>query len=202
VDIARFWFDPICPWTYVTYQWLEEVRQVRQVTVEPRLLSLHFLNQGREDHPHRDTHLASLPLERFLAHVRAQRGAAAMEGAYRVIAEALFADRREPGVDLVVQAAAALLMDSAEAAAASADEAWDEVIRRDHREAMDLVGADVGSPVIALEGGAAFFGPVLARAPRGEDAGRVWDGCAALASHSDFYELKRSRGAGVQLRFD
>lgn len=198
---AQFWFDPICPWTYVTYQWLEEVRTVRGIRISPRLLSLHFLNQGRANAPHAAAHLASLDLERFLASARAERGEDAMERAYKMIAEDLFVDHAPADAALIAKVALGLGWDPEEATAAARDDSWDGVIRTDHEAAMALVGDDVGSPVIALEDGPAFFGPVLARAPRGQDAGLIWDGCQALASHPDFFELKRSRGAAVEIRF-
>jgi 2-hydroxychromene-2-carboxylate isomerase len=202
VTIAQFWFDPICPWTYVTYQWLAEVRAERAVAIRPKLLSLLFLNEGRPDERHAARHAASLPLERFLALVRAERGDAAMEQAYQTLATALFVDSLEPDAALITKTADAVGIDPIEAAAAAEDPIWDAIIRHDHDAAMALVGADVGSPVIALEDGPAFFGPVLARAPRGQEAGRVWDGCRALAAHPDFFELKRSRGARATIRFD
>jgi 2-hydroxychromene-2-carboxylate isomerase len=198
---AQFWFDPICPWTYVTYQWLEEVRSVRDIEVAPRLLSLHILNLNREDAPHREAHLASLGLERFLAYIRAHHGPDAMERAYKAMAESLFVAGATADSSLVARIAADLGWDQGAAVAASKDASWDEAVRADHDVAMALVGDDVGSPVIATVGGPAFFGPVLSRAPRGEEAGVVWDGCQALASHPDFFELKRSRGAGVAIRF-
>jgi predicted DsbA family dithiol-disulfide isomerase len=198
---AQFWFDPICPWTYVTYQWLDEARAARGFNVTPRLLSLHFLNQGRPDTGHAASHRASLDLERFLAWVRNEDGDDAMERAYRSLAEALFLENAKPDTELVRQTASGLDVNVEAATAAAGDSSWDVVILEDHHAAMTLVGDDVGSPVIALEDGTAFFGPVLARAPRGEDAGRLWDGCVALASCPDFFELKRSRGE-ASIRFD
>jgi 2-hydroxychromene-2-carboxylate isomerase len=198
---VQFWFDPICPWTYVTYQWLNNVREVRDVQIAPRLLSLHFLNQGRENTPHAAAHLASLELERFLAAVRDSNGPELTLRAYSSIAVALFLEGRTAGTDMIGKVAASLDLDVADSVAAAEDPSWDEVIRSDHDAAMALVGDDVGSPVIAIAGGTAFFGPVLARAPRGEDAGVIWDACVALASHPDFYELKRSRGDQVKARF-
>ncbi|MDR1634702.1 MAG: hypothetical protein LBS27_07265 [Bifidobacteriaceae bacterium] len=198
---AQFWFDPICPWTYVTYQWLTEVRAVREIQILPRLLSLHYLNRDRKNPPHAESHLASLALERFLAFVRQEQGDPAMEQAYQLIANALFIDRAKADSDLVARTAHALGLDERPAVAAAGDSSWDQVILVDHEAAMGLVGSDVGSPVIAIEGGPAFFGPVLARSPRGEDAGRVWDGCQLLAQHPDFFELKRTRGPDVKIRF-
>jgi predicted DsbA family dithiol-disulfide isomerase len=202
---VQFWFDPICPWTYVTYRWLVEARQARGLTVTPRLLSLYLLNRDRPDTGHRASHQASRGLERFLAWARAAQGDQVMERAYDELGKGLFIDgQNDPALltGLVGDVAEKLSLSRTDAVAAAADFSWDGVIAADHDEAMALVGDEVGSPVIALADGAAFFGPVLTRAPRGEDAGRIWDGCVALASHPDFYELKRSRGAGAKAVFD
>jgi hypothetical protein len=138
---------------------------------------------------------------------------------------ALFVAGAAADAELIRDVAGGLGLPPEAALATSRDQAWDEVILADHHEAMALVGSDVGSPVIAVapatvvtkpdaqvagQAGAetdaevspvAFFGPVLARAPRGEDAGKLWDGALALASHPDFFELKRSRGPAVRLHF-
>ncbi|MDR1187233.1 MAG: hypothetical protein LBK95_07240 [Bifidobacteriaceae bacterium] len=203
---VQFWFDPICPWTFVTYRWLVEARAVRDLEVTPRLLSLYLLNRDRPDTGHRASHEASRELERFLAWVRVESGDAMMEHAYHEIGFGLFGQERGDLPALVRDVATQLGLSADDAARAARDESWDPVIAADHQAAMALVGDDVGSPVIALgargEEGAAFFGPVLTRAPHGENAGRVWDGCVALASHPDFYELKRSRGPEAQVVFD
>jgi 2-hydroxychromene-2-carboxylate isomerase len=201
VKTAQFWFDPICPWTYVTYQWLTQVREVRGIQITPRLLSLYYLNQGRGDWPHADGHRASLNLERFLAFVRQEQGDAVMEQAYQLLGNGLFIDGAVANSELVAQTARTLGFEEKPAVEASQDTSWDQVILADHEAAMGLVGSDVGSPVIALEGGPAFFGPVLSRAPQGADAGRVWDGCQLLASHPDFFELKRTRTPDVKISF-
>ncbi|MDR1442663.1 MAG: hypothetical protein LBJ02_09835 [Bifidobacteriaceae bacterium] len=198
---VQFWFDPVCPWTYVTYRWLAEARQVRDLTVTPRLLSLYLLNLGRPDTGHREIHAASRDLERFLAWVRDGYGNDLMERAYDAISVGLFIAERGDFLELVRDVAKELDLPVDEATAAACDQSWDPAIASDHQEALALVGVDVGSPVIAVAG-TAFFGPVLSRAPAGEAAGRLWDGCLALASHPDFFELKRSRGSGVGPVFD
>lgn len=194
---VQFWFDPICPWTYVTYQWLVEAASVRSLKIRPRLLSLYFLNRDRPDTGHRASHEASRQLERFLAWVRAEHGDRLMEQAYDRLGQELFLNGRQPDAELVRTVATELGLSTAEAANAASDENWETVILEDHQVAMALVGDDVGSPVIALADGAAFFGPVFSRAPKGAAAGQVWDGCVALASHPDFFELKRSRPGSV-----
>jgi hypothetical protein len=136
-----------------------------------------------------------------LAWTRSQRGDQAMEQGFGLIGQALFVDRRGSGLDLVREVAVKLGLPAEDAVAAASEESWDGPILEDHAAAMALVGDQVGSPVIALEDGAAFFGPVLRRAPVGEAAGRVWDGCVLLASEPDFFELKRSRGPGVRAVF-
>jgi predicted DsbA family dithiol-disulfide isomerase len=199
---VRFWFDPVCPWTFVTYNWLHRASLIRDLQIKPKLLSLLFLNEGRPDTGHRKSHAEGLLFERFLAWVRTEHGDDAMKQAYTEIGDALFVAGASSTADLIRSVALELGMSPDLAVGASTDEAWDQVIRKDHDEAMALVGDQVGSPVIAVADGTAFFGPVLASVPEGEDAGKVWDGCLALASHPSFYELKRTRGPGVEISFE
>ncbi|MDR1392793.1 MAG: hypothetical protein LBJ62_02310 [Bifidobacteriaceae bacterium] len=199
---AQFWFDPICPWTYVTFRWLDAVRQVRPVVIEPRLLSLYYLNQGRDGVSHGEAHRASLNLERFLAWVRHEAGPDVMLKAYDFMGRSLFLEGDAADDELVSETAATVGLDQVAAGAAALDASWDEAILADHYAAMSLVGDDVGSPVIALGDGPAFFGPVLSRPLTGQAAGQVWDGCVALASQPAFFELKRSRGPAVKIAFE
>ncbi|MDR3360040.1 MAG: DsbA family protein [Bifidobacteriaceae bacterium] len=198
---AHFWFDPVCPWTYVTYQWLDQARHARGIRIAPRLLSLYFLNQGRPVSEHTTAHRDSLQLERFLAFVRAASGGETMLEAYDSLARALFQRSAKPGPHLIAQTANVIGWEAGPALAAAADDTWDATIRADHDAAVALVGDDVGSPVIALEDGPALFGPVFSRAPRGEDAGRLWDAFMTLSASPDFFELKRTRGPEVNLDF-
>jgi 2-hydroxychromene-2-carboxylate isomerase len=196
---VRFWFDPSCPFTWATFNWLEEAAQVRELSITPKLLSLYFLNKDREGVDHFEYHKVARHFERFLAWAREAGGDDAMWAGYRAFSRRIFTDKREPEVSMISEVAEELGYDVVQAAAVGEDDSWDETILKDHNEAMELVGSDVGSPVIAPTADSAFFGPVLLSIPRGEEAGRLWDGAVALASYPDFYELKRSIKPGANL---
>lgn len=189
---AGFWFDPICPWAWMTSRWILEVEQVRPVDVQWNVMSLAYLNEGRE-----------MP-ERYAALMRQAWGPV------RVV----IAARELHGQDVVLPlytalggrihvggekdfrvAIAGALADvglPAELAQAAESTEWDEILRKSHHEGMDQVGMEVGTPVISVEG-VAFFGPVVSPAPSGEAAGRLWDGVRLVAGTDGFFELKRTR---------
>ncbi len=199
VHEAEFWFDPLCPWAWLASRWMTEVERVRPVRVTWSVMSLAVLNEGREvtaDH--------RAFLERAWGPVRVV--AAAVAGHGPGVAKPLYdalGTRIHPGgrkdLDAVVAESLAEAGLPVELAQAATDDAHDGAVRASHQRAMDLVGDDVGTPTIAFEG-VAFFGPVLTPAPRGEAAGRLWDGALLVAGTPGFYELKRSRTMGP--RFD
>jgi 2-hydroxychromene-2-carboxylate isomerase len=195
---VTFWFDPVCPWTWITHDWLLQAQAVRGLDVKYRLLSLAMLNAGRTDQNEYWTgHLAGLRLERVIAAARQKRGDLMVGGLYWAMGSRIHVSGRS-----VVREQEAIIAESLaslglpESLAGAADNTdFDAAIRTDHDAAMALVGDDVGAPVIAV-GNVAFFGPVLSPAPHGEAAGQVWDGCLALAQTPGFFELKRSRNVG------
>ncbi len=197
VHEAEFWFDPLCPWAWMTSRWMTEVERVRPVRVTWSVMSLAVLNEGRD-----------LPadyrafLDGAWGPVRVVTAAAAAHGAQvtKPLYDAL-GTRVHPGGDkdygrVIAAALDEVGLPGALAGAASSDE-HDEALRASHQRAVDLVGLDVGTPVVAVDG-VAFFGPVVTPAPRGEAAGRLWDGCVLVAGTPGFYELKRSRTVGPQ----
>lgn len=195
--LARFWFDPVCPWAWITSRWMHEVAAVRDVTVEWRLMSLRMLN---EDTPGYDPAKAT-------GHVyghRAQRVAVAAREAggdvgllYTALGTLLHAEKRPRDDETLAAALAAAGLDAALIAAAG-DASYDAALRADHDEGVGLVGKDVGTPILAV-GGAAIFGPVVTPAPRGEDAGRLWDGVLLVLGTDGFFELKRGRDRDPQV---
>ncbi|WP_452094362.1 mycothiol-dependent nitroreductase Rv2466c family protein [Cellulomonas timonensis] len=193
------WFDPACPWAWMTSRWVEEVEKVRDVDVHWHVMSLAVLNEGR-DLPEEYRRM----LDGAWGPVRVITAAAHLHGEKHI--KALYdamGTRRHPGgrtdtAAIIAESLAEAGLPPELADAAHSDE-WDAQLRASHSRAIALVGDEVGTPVVAFNG-TAFFGPVLTPIPRGEDAGRLFDGFALITSVPGFYELKRSRTEGP--RFD
>jgi 2-hydroxychromene-2-carboxylate isomerase len=191
-DVADFWFDPLCPFAWITSRWMLEVEDVREVRVNWRVMSLYFLNKDRdisEDYQARIQR--GLSVGRVLIAAQQQVGPESLGPLYTALGVRIHHEKQDLGRELVVNALADAGL-PAELADAMDDSSYDEPLRASHQEAMDRVGDDVGTPTIAFNG-SAFFGPVLSRIPRGEDAGRIWDGTIALAEYDYFFEIKRTR---------
>jgi 2-hydroxychromene-2-carboxylate isomerase len=191
-DVADFWFDPLCPFAWITSRWMLEVEQVRDVRVNWRVMSLYFLNKDRDLSEDYQARIArGLPVGRVLIATEQRVGADALAPLYTALGTRIHHEKQDLGRDPVVAALADAGL-PAELVDAMEDTSYDEPLRASHQEAIDRVGDDVGTPTIAFNG-SAFFGPVLSRIPRGDDAGRVWDGTVALADFDYFFEIKRTR---------
>ena len=193
--VAEFWFDPVCPWAWMTSRWMTEVERVRPVDVRWHVMSLSVLNEGR-DLPEEYVDL----MRKAWGPVRVVTAARELHGEQYV--KALYdamGTRLHPGGDKdyasVVQKALADVGLPADLARYATSEEFDAQLRASHERGITLVGQDVGTPVIAVDG-VAFFGPVVTPAPKGEAAGKLWDGVLAVASTPGFFELKRSRDLG------
>lgn len=193
---VRMWFDPTCPWAWMTSRWLLEVEKVRDVSLTFSVMSLSVLNEGR-DLPEEYRAL----MDRAWGPVRVVAAAARDHGEeivaplYTELGTRIHPGGRKddlPGV--IVDALAALDLPADLARYADSDE-LDDVLRASTKEALDRVGDDVGTPVVQV-GDVAFFGPVVSPAPKGEAAGRLFDGCVLVAGTPGFFELKRSRDVG------
>lgn len=194
---AEFWFDPLCPWAWMTSRWMGEVQQTRPVDVTWSVMSLAVLNEGRDlPAEYRDM------MDRGWGPVRVVTAAGELHGAEVVkpLYDAIGTAIHPGGVEDYDEAIRIGLEKAglpAELAEYASSEEYDAQLRASTKRALDLVGDDVGTPVVAVDG-VAFFGPVVSPAPRGEAAGRLWDGCVLVAGTPGFFELKRSRTVGPQ----
>ncbi|NSC20089.1 disulfide bond formation protein DsbA [Streptomyces albus subsp. chlorinus] len=189
------WFDPSCPYTWITSRWLREVTRVRDVTVRWRVMSLAVLNEHREVDPEGDPGgYLRLPV-RVCAAVTEEHGPDALGAFYDAFGERVH-ERGDWDWERVLPAALSAARLPARLAEAAASTAYDAAVRASHGEAVGLVGDDVGTPVLGVRHGggppAAVFGPCVSPAPRGEAAGRLWDGVLALAGTPQFYGLRRA----------
>jgi protein-disulfide isomerase-like protein with CxxC motif len=196
-DTADFWFDPLCPWAWITSRWMLEVEQVRDIHTEWHVMSLAILNSGRDDLS--DEYKARMA--RAKGPVRVCVAAEQMKGReillplYTAIGGRFHLEQRgraEGEAEVVIAEALAELGLPASLAEAATSDEFDALLEASHRAGMDPVGKDVGTPVIHYNG-AAIFGPVVTPTPKGEAAGRLWDGVLLVTGTDGFFELKRTR---------
>ena len=187
-----FWFDPMCPWAWITSRWMLEVTQVRDVAVDWHVMSLAVLNEGRElSADYRRRMDAAWGPVRVLIAAQQQYGEQILLPLYTALGTRIHHGKQPIERPTVEAALAEVELPTALAEAMTSTE-LDTALRASHQRGIEQVGTDVGTPIVAL-GGAAFFGPVVTPIPRGEAAGRLFDGLALIASTDGFYELKRSR---------
>jgi 2-hydroxychromene-2-carboxylate isomerase len=190
-----YWFDPLCPWAWITSRWMLEVEQVRPVKTRWHVMSLAYLNlvqhqgEGFSDEYLERMEKAWGPV-RICAAAAAQRGDDVLLPLYSALGTR-FHNQQRRDADALAEAVAEVGLPSSVLEAATSTE-FDDDIKASHQKGMDLVGLDVGTPIISVDGHH-FFGPVVTPTPRREAAGRLWDGVLAVASTDGFFELKRTR---------
>ncbi len=192
---AGFWFDPLCPWAWMTSRWILEVEKVRDIEVEWNLFNLAYLNRDKDvPDEYKSKMIRSWYCTRVIAAAQKEKGREITLPLYTAISSRIHLKKMEVGEELFKEALTEVGLDSA-LANAMTDETLDASIIESHERGIKMVGNDVGTPIIAI-GDVAFFGPVISPAPKGEEAGKLWDGVVGVASYSGFFEIKRSRNVG------
>lgn len=200
--VADFWFDPRCPWAWLTSRWMLEVEKVRPIEVRWHVMSLAVLNENKLDElpeGYRELLASAWGPVRVCIAAEQKHGGEALGPLYTALGTRLHNRGQELSRELLSEALedAGLPADLVDAADSTE---YDEALRASHKEGIDLVGQDVGTPVIAVPGAdgsrIAFFGPVVTPAPKGEAAAKLWDGTLMVASTPGFYEIKRTRDVG------
>lgn len=191
-ETVDFWFDPLCPFAWITSRWMLEVEKVRDVETTFHVMSLAVLNEDKDvSQDYRDMIEGGWGAVRIGVAVEQAHGPRALRLLYTAFGTRFHNDDREWDHDLYVEALEEAGL-AVELAAAADDTSLDDAVRASHKDGVDRVGEEVGTPVISI-GGTAFFGPVLQRIPRGDVAGSVFDSARLLAGYADFFELKRTR---------
>jgi 2-hydroxychromene-2-carboxylate isomerase len=188
----EIWFDPICPWAWLTSRWIVEVEKVRDVEVTWSVMSLAVLNEGRELSPEYLLMMdrARGPVRVIVAAAR-EHGPTVIRALYDAMGSRIHPGGREDYLQVVSEALQEVGLPADLLRFATSDQV-DDKVRASHDRAMALVGDEVGTPVIAMAG-SGFFGPVVTPAPKGEAAGRLWDGWVLMAGTPGFFELKKTR---------
>ena len=198
-DAVEFYWDPVCPWCWITARWMEDVGRHKDIKVHWKLFSLKKINEGRDLAPKfGPRHLMGLRALRVAAAVRQDLGEEAVGKLYTAMGARWHHDEVDIGQVPELASILETCGFSTALATAADDEAWDEVIKKDMENAVAKAGSDVGVPLIVLDGGSGpgFFGPVFSPAPTGQAAVDLWDAMVLAGRTEGFYEFKRTREAG------
>ena len=193
----EFWFDPACPWAWMTSRWIDEVtRQRAGVEVTWHVMSLALLNGYDDDAAAHEKYAGLYRITAICAGIETELGNAALKRFYDEIGVRNHNEGRAGEPEALAEALAAAGVPDELVARADAGD-FDAALRATHDEGIALVGEDVGTPIISVDG-VAFFGPVISPAPKGEMALQLFDGVVAAAGYDGFFELKRSRTRGPE----
>ena len=192
---VEIWLDPICPWAWITSRWLMEVERVRDIEVTWSVMSLSVLNEERDlPESYRDLMVSAWAPVRVIVAAARQHGPTVVKPLYDAMGTRIHPGGEEDYRKVITESLDEVGLPADLLSFADSTEV-DVELRASHQRAMDLVGDDVGTPVISVAG-IAFFGPVVSPAPYGEDAGRLWDGVLLVGSTPGFFEIKRTRTVG------
>ena len=188
-----FWFDPLCPWAWITSRWMLEVQQVRPVQVRWHVMSLALLNEGKEGMSERYQELMKQAWGPVRVAIAAEQkfGPEVLGPLYTALGTR-FHHEKAPKDRPTIEAALAEAGLPTDLAGAMDSTEYDAAVRASHAEGIERVGYEVGTPIISMNG-TSIFGPVVTPIPRGEAAGRLWDGVNLVTQTDGFFELKRSR---------
>jgi hypothetical protein len=191
---ADFWFDPRCPFAWITSRWILEVEKVRDIKVRWHVMSLAYLNQDKDiSEDYRKMLETAWGPVRVLVAAEQKYGNEVLAPLYTAMGTRIHLEKRDSDRAMIEDSLQETGLDIALADAMD-DTFLDEAVAKSHHEGMDAVGNEVGTPTIHFND-TAIFGPVLTKAARGEEAGKLWDACVTLAAYPQFFELKRSRDA-------
>ena len=190
--VVEFWFDPSCPWAWMTSRWVDEVAPHRDLEVTWNIMSLAVLNEDKDvSESYRAFFPRALRYTRLVAAAKELHGQEIVKPLYDALGTRIHPGGSTDSDEVIAGALDEVGLPADFARYADSDE-YDAPMRASHFRGIELVGDEVGTPVISVNG-TAFFGPVISPTPRGETALKLWDGIVAAASFDGFFELKRSR---------
>ncbi|WP_327356005.1 mycothiol-dependent nitroreductase Rv2466c family protein [Streptomyces sp. NBC_01304] len=197
---ADFWFDPLCPWAWMTSRWMLEVEKVRPVEVHWHVMSLAVLNEDKDvPEEYREGLKQAWAPVRVVIAAQQKHGDEVVGPLYTALGTRFHNEGQGPTREAIAAALEEVGLPASLLEYADSSE-YDKELRASHAEGIEKVGQEVGTPVISVPGAegseVAFFGPVVTPAPQGEAAARLWDGTLLVASTPGFYEIKRTRTAG------
>lgn len=193
---VEMWFDTLCPWAWMTSRWLTEVAKVRDISIQWNVMSLFYLNESRSHISAEYLANAKNALGPLRIIVAAEKlyGNQVAGDLYTAFGEEIHLNKMKFSPELNAKVLSKFsfpddLLQSAD------DSSLDELVLVSHKEGMSRVGEEVGTPIVSIDG-VSFFGPVISPAPKGEEAGKLFDGAFAVASYPGFFEMKRTRTVG------